>query len=87
MIEINTVEDLQNEWRDPYRQWYAAGMPAFVTGDKELHMQIKILFKTKEDRADFGDKLGYKLTDKTNFVFYPQKPLDINSNNRYVEDV
>ena len=42
----SSVEDLQNEWRNPYLQWHAAGMPAFNTGDLSPYKQIKVKFKT-----------------------------------------
>lgn len=86
MLKIDTVEELQNDWRDPYRQWYAAGMPTFECVNLEPWKQIKIKFKTMEDRQNFGEKLGYDLTEKTNVVWYPEKSRERNSMNRYVED-
>jgi len=86
LVEIKTVEDLQNHWRDPYLQWWAAGMPSFDQRDKEPWKQITINFRTKEDRAYFADLLEYKLTDKTDVVSYPSKTRDPNSKSRYVED-
>lgn len=82
----STVEDLQNEWRNPYLQWYAAGMPAFNTGDLSPHKQIKVKFKTMEDRQAFADLLGYSLTEKTAVVWYPDKGREKNNMNRIVED-
>jgi hypothetical protein len=35
MITMDTVEELQNSWRDPYAQWYAAGMPSFSQMERE----------------------------------------------------
>lgn len=87
MIERNTVEELQNDWRDPYRQWWAAGMPTFTTQNLEPWKQIKVYFKTREDREKFQELINQSLTDKTNVVWHPAKDRDPNMMNRYVEDV
>jgi hypothetical protein len=84
--KASSVEDLQNEWRNPYLQWYAAGMPAFNTGDLSPYKQIKVKFKTMEDRQAFSDLLGYSLTEKTAVVWYPEKGREKNNMNRIVED-
>jgi hypothetical protein len=84
--EINTVEDLQKHWRDPYLQWWAAGMPSHNQQDKSPMKQIMLKFRTREDREHFADLMGYKLTDRTDVVWYPDKPRDKNSSSRYVQD-
>jgi hypothetical protein len=84
--EINTVEDLQKHWRDPYLQWWAAGMPSHNQQDKSPLKQIMIKFKTKEDREYFAELMDYKLTDKTDVVWYPNKLRSKNSSSRYVQD-
>lgn len=80
-----THEELQNEWMNPYKQWYAAGMPAFVTENLEPWKQISVKFKTREDREAFAELCGYELTDKTNVVWYPEKEREKNNMNRYVD--
>jgi hypothetical protein len=84
--KVDTVERLQEEWRDPYRQWYAAGMPAFATDYLKAWKQIKVCFRTKEDREAFSKLVGKKFTDKTNLMWFPDKPQEENKTNRYVED-
>lgn len=84
--EPETVEELQKAWRDPYIQWWAAGMPAFRAKNLEPWKQIKVKFKTKEDREAFGKVTGYTLTDKTNVVWYPEKAREKNMSNRFIED-
>lgn len=86
LIKIDTVEELQNHWRDPYLQWWAAGMPSFSQEVKDPWKQIWIKFKTKEEREHFASKFGYKLTDRTDVVSYPEKTRDPNSMSRYVEE-
>ena len=82
---IRTVEELQEEWMDPYAQWYAAGMPSFLTGDLSPFKQITINFKTLEDRAAFAELFDYKLTEKTRVVYFPNKENKKNIENRIVE--
>jgi len=86
MIEINTLEELQNEWRNPYLQWWAAGMPSFETLNLEPWRQLTVNFKTREDRQKFAELFGYEITDKTNVVWYPEKERERNNMNRYVDD-
>lgn len=86
LIQIDTVEELQNHWRDPYLQWWAAGMPSFNQPAKDPWKQIVIKFKTHEDREHFAEVFGYKLTDRTDVVSYPDKARDPNSMSRYVEE-
>lgn len=86
MLIANTVEELQNQWRNPYLQWYAAGMPAFNTADISPYKQIKLKFKTLEDRKAFAELTGYPLTDKTNVIWYPDKGREKNIMNRIIED-
>jgi len=81
-----THEDLQSNWRDCYAQWYAAGMPAFVIGDLSPHKQLKLKFKTKEDRQAFAELLQIELTDKTDVIWYPLKEREKNNMNRWVEE-
>jgi hypothetical protein len=86
MITIETVEDLQNDWRDQYAQWWHAGMPSYRSKNTEPWKQIRIKFRTMEDRKHFGEKMGYNLTEKTNSVWYPVKEPEKNSLNRYIGD-
>lgn len=67
-------------------QWWAAGMPSFNVENLEPWKQIKVQFKTKEDRAKFAELTGYSLTEKTNVVWYPDKGREKNVENRYVEN-
>jgi hypothetical protein len=83
--EITTVEELQEQWRDPYLIWYALGMPSFDQRDKAPMKQIVVKFKTKEDRDHFSNVINQKLTDRTNVIWYPIKERDKNSTKRYVE--
>ena len=82
---VDTVEELQENWRDPYLQWWAAGMPSYDQQAMEPWKQITIKFRTKEDRQYFSDLLEFGLTDKTFATWYPKKDRDPNMMSRYVE--
>ena len=84
IFEIETVEELQNYWRDPYVQWWAAGMPSFNQRNLDLK-NIRVKFRTKEDREHFASLFGFVLTDRTAAVWYPPKPREIAMASRYVE--
>lgn len=86
MIAIETVEDLQNCWRDFYAQWWYAGMPSYCSKNIEPWKQLTIKFRTIEDRNHFAEKFNYKLTEKTNSVWYPEKETEKNLLSRYVGD-
>ncbi len=79
-------KQLQNEWRNPYLQWWAAGMPSFETQKLDPWKQITIKFKTKEDRQAFSELYDYELTDKTPVVWYPKKDRESNIKNGYVDE-
>lgn len=81
-----THEELQNRWMDPYMQWYAAGMPAFITDDLSPYKQIIFKFKTMEDRQAFAELIGQQLTEKTNVIWYPEKKREKNIMSQIVED-
>lgn len=84
MINIDTVEELQNCWRDPYKQWYAANMPGFLQKEQKPDRKITVKFKTKQDRAEFAQKLGFDLTDRTNSMFFPPRGREANMSKRYI---
>jgi hypothetical protein len=87
MINVDIIEDaaeLQNFWRDPFKQWYAAGLPCFTQKAKSNYKQVLVKFKTKEARAEFAEKLNYKLTLKTPAVYWPDRPNEANTTKRYV---
>lgn len=86
-LTVKTVEELQDNWRNPYMQWYAAGMPAFATGDLSPWKQIKIKFKTMDDRQAFAERVNFSLTEKTAVIWFPDKGREKNNMNRIVEDV
>lgn len=86
IFEIETIEELQNNWRDPYLLWWSFGMPSFTAENKEPWKQIKVKFKTKEDREAFGELVQQQLTEKTNTIWVPEKQNEKNNMNRFIEE-
>jgi len=84
LTTIDTVEELQNMWRDPYAQWYAAGMPGFSQKEQKEGRQLDIKFRTKAARQEFSDKLNLSLTDRTNSVWFPVREREKNMSKRYI---
>jgi len=95
--ETGTIEELQNCWRDPYKQWWAAGMPSFNQGKANVPGTTKSLlvkFKTMEDRQAFSDLFGFNLgkkklsksSSRTNSVYFPYREQEANMSKRYVLD-
>ena len=85
-MKAYTIKQLQNEWRNPYLQWWAAGMPSFNTQKLDPWKQITIKFKTKEDRQAFSDLFQYELSDKTPVVWYPHKGKESNIKTGYIDE-
>ena len=83
---VNTLQELQSEWYNPYVQWYAAGMPSFNTYNLKQYKQIRMKFRTQEDRAKFIELTGLPVTEKTNAIWFPFKEREANILNRVVED-
>lgn len=86
MKNFKSIKQLQSMWRDPYAQWWAAGMPEFECVSQDPEKQLNIRFKTKEDREAFGEKVGLKLTDKTESMWFPLREKEENMKNRYREE-
>lgn len=86
MIAIDTVDELQNYWRDYKLQWWAGGMPSYCSKNTEPWKQVRVKFRTQADRDHFAEATGYRLTVKTNSVWYPDREPEKNAMNRYVGD-
>lgn len=83
MIQISSVKELQDQWRDPFVQWWHAGMPSFTQAGKDYYKQLIVHFKTKEDRDHFDKVFGYELTDKTAFAHWPKTSNEKNNKSQY----
>ena len=65
---------LNSEGNDPNEEWQ--GMPEF--GNEDLQgIIIKVHFADEVDRKEFAKKLGIHITDKTNSMWYPERPENL----------
>lgn len=81
-----SVEELQENWKNPYMMWYAAGMPTFIMSDISAYRQVEFKFRTEEDRNAFAERAGFTLTKRTGYVWYPIKPHQKNDTRKIIED-
>ena len=81
-----THKELQDNWRDAFMQWYAAGMPAFNQEKATPFSKLIVKFPTLEDREFFANLLECEFSEEANFIWYPPKDRENNTANRYVEE-
>jgi|2_EtaG_2_1085320.scaffolds.fasta_scaffold03127_3 hypothetical protein len=62
--------DLPFDWE---KHWW--GMPAFVHGDARPSHSIAVNFMSWEDVQEFADRLGVRVTQKTNSLWFPKEDL------------
>lgn len=55
---------------DPYAEW--TGMPDY-TNEKVGFQTIKVHFRNPEDRDEFAELIGQRITDKTKWVWHPSE--------------
>lgn len=62
--------EVEWDWRD---EWW--GMPEFVADNRNAaERSVRVNFKTQEDFDAFVRATGLRITDKSHYVWYPQKP-------------
>jgi len=59
--------DYQDAWK---------GMPEFDQDDKQ-GIILRVHFATENDRKTFFEKIGVDFTDKTNSIWYPERPQEL----------
>ncbi len=64
---LNVEEEWRKEWKD---------MPEFVIGDTEPFQTVKVHFRSREDRKNFEKLLDRKMTDQTQYIWYPENEED-----------
>jgi len=78
LFEIpNDTELWKDEWQD---------MPEFVQEDIMPWKTLYVHFENKEDREDFSKLINQKLTDLTQYVWYPEVKKNDNINWRYIDE-
>jgi hypothetical protein len=66
-------EEIQESLFDSEPDWRAEwqGMPEFSNDDIRPQSRLMVNFLTPQDRSDFAEKLGVKLTPQTDTIWYP----------------
>lgn len=82
--------DLLNEWglsvpvwgeNDPQKEWQ--DMPGFNSEDITSKYQLIVHFESLENKIEFSDLIGCKLTEKTKSITWPEKIIDKVNDLRY----
>ena len=60
--------DIEPDWRE---HWW--GMPDYTMNDAQPAQRITMNFMTYEDVLEFAEKIGARVTNRTNSLFYPQQ--------------
>ena len=76
-----TLFEVDPPWQD---EWW--GMPAFDMGDARPAHRVTVNFMTREDLREFAERLGVKLSTKTDSMWYPEQTLDQPKEWEYVND-
>ena len=63
--------DVGSAWED---LWW--GMPSYVMGDARPCYRITVNIFTLEDLKEFGERIGYRVTTKTDTMCFPKQELD-----------
>ena len=64
---VESLGQPQNDWRTEWED-----MPEY-SNTKQIHRQIIVHFKNEEDFQKFGEVVDHPLTDRTTFIWYPQR--------------
>ena len=68
------LNGIAGEVVDPAQEWQ--GMPAYQQENME-GIIVRVHFANETDRVNFFNKLGVKFTDKTNSIWYPERPEEL----------
>jgi hypothetical protein len=79
------VECSINKEFDASKEWEWANMPEYINNGNNTR-DIIIHFETDEDIKKFSELIGQKITEKTKFIWYPEKERQKLIDWIYVED-
>lgn len=65
-LSIFDLVDAPTSWEE---EWW--GMPEFVMGNTEPKRKITVAFACDEDAEEFAQRLGLKITTRTDSVWFP----------------
>lgn len=88
-ITPETQEEAEKMFLTPHdiarQEW--VGMPEFVAEAPGPDINIKIQFRTEEDKIAFGNMINQKISAKTKSVWWPEREADQNFLKRYIENL
>ena len=67
-LENSLFDDLETEWEKEWKD-----MPEFISENKKPSQQITVSFRCYDDVKEFAEKLGIKVTPRTDGLWYPPK--------------
>ena len=74
--EIPDLDNWQDEWQ---------GMPEFIQDDLSPYRSISVHFRNEADIADFTEKLGQSVTDRTKSMWHPVLERNTYQDDRYTD--
>ena len=81
MLRLSSGQDSVAGDIDPVAEWQ--GMPGFEHSDLNGFQKIIIHFKDAEAVADFAVKNGYRITESTRSLWYPDQPPEASAHKEY----
>jgi len=64
MFDIEDLEWWKEYWKD---------MPEFTSEELKPYQSIIVHFSTKEDVKEFSKLMDQRITNKTNYIWYPEQ--------------
>ena len=81
-LSIFDLVDAPTSWE---QEWW--GMPEFVMGNTEPKRKITVSFASDEDAQEFAERLGIKITNRTDTIWFPSNQEYVAPKSlRWVED-
>jgi hypothetical protein len=75
----NTLFDVEPKWKELW-----IGMPDFTQVDQQAFQSINVHFRNREDRNQFAELVGQKITNDTQYVWFPKQEISDLISKRYV---
>ena len=76
-IRLADPVNYEQEWQ---------GMPEFVSEDKSGYQRIVMHFRTKRDVQKFAKLIGQKITEKTEYLWFPEKIVESEVEEQWVSE-
>jgi hypothetical protein len=81
--KVDPVEDQEPDDFDPNDHW--GGMPPCDNDDLTAFQTIKVHFASREDRQEFAELIGQKITDQTRSIWHPKARVGSYGDKEYVD--